>query len=205
MYSIIAATILISTLHALIPSHWLPIIVLSKTYSWSRYRTLQVTLYMALAHILSTILLGILLSIVGYTLHSTYSTWFALISPIFLFLLGCYFIYRHYTHHHFHFNDAEVSKEQSFSKIWKSLVVLMFLSPCLEIEGLFLLAGKQGYIFVVVIASIYSILSVVGMLLWVTIAQAGIRKLDWHRIEHNAGLITGVVIIITGILSYFFQ
>jgi hypothetical protein len=41
------------------------------------------------------------------------------------------------------------------------------------------------------------------MLLWVRWAYRGIQKLDWHALEHKAGIITGLTLIATGVLAYF--
>jgi hypothetical protein len=56
---------------------------------------------------------------------------------------------------------------------------------------------------VLLLAAIYGIVSILGMLLWVSIALQGIQKMNWHKIEHNAGLITGFVLILCGIFTYF--
>ncbi|MFC0774045.1 hypothetical protein [Terrimonas alba] len=83
------------------------------------------------------------------------------------------------------------------------MVLAMFLSPCLEIEAYFLLAGTKGWWILVTIALLYSVVSISGMLLWIRFAYKGLLKLNWHKWEHNAGLISGGVLIATGILSYF--
>lgn len=84
-----------------------------------------------------------------------------------------------------------------------SLVVAMFLSPCMEIEAYFLLAGAHGLWAVLSIALMYLVITVTGMVLWVRLAYKGILKLNWHRLEHNSGIITGVTLVITGIISFF--
>ena len=84
-----------------------------------------------------------------------------------------------------------------------ALVIAMFLSPCLEIEAYFLLAGTKGWWAVLTIAVLYLVISVTGMVLWVRLAYRGILKLNWHTLEHNAGIITGCTLIVTGILSFF--
>jgi nickel/cobalt exporter len=68
MYSIIAGSVLLSLLHALIPSHWLPILAIGKKEKWSLNEVLKVTLFSGLAHVLSTILIGGLLGFLGLTL-----------------------------------------------------------------------------------------------------------------------------------------
>jgi len=49
----------------------------------------------------------------------------------------------------------------------------------------------------------YSIITIAGMLIWIRIVYKGLLKLNWHKWEHNAGIITGLVLIITGIVSFF--
>jgi hypothetical protein len=41
------------------------------------------------------------------------------------------------------------------------------------------------------------------MVLLVTFAYKGILKLNWHRMEHSAGIITGATLVATGILAVF--
>jgi hypothetical protein len=49
----------------------------------------------------------------------------------------------------------------------------------------------------------YSVISIAGMLIWVRIVYTGMLKLNWHKWEHNAGIITGLILICTGIISFF--
>jgi nickel/cobalt transporter (NicO) family protein len=202
MISILLSTITVSILHALIPSHWLPLISIAKNYNWTKKETLLVTLYMGAAHVASTIVLGIIIGVIGNSLHSNYEKLFEIIAPITLIAMGIFFIYRHYTHHHFHIN-AQNNNHISKTKIVISLVSMMFFSPCLEVESFFLSAGQFGIIQVFIIALLYAFISIFGMLLWMWIALKGIQKLNWHKIEHNAGLITGFVLILCGLFNYF--
>ncbi len=205
MITILLSTITVSILHALIPSHWLPLISISKNYKWTNKETLWVTFYMGTAHVASTILLGIIIGLLGNSLHNRYQEFFEIIAPIILIAMGIFFIYRHYTHHHFHINTAKNDEQISKTKIIISLVSMMFLSPCLEVESFFFSAGQYGIIQVFVIALLYAVISILGMLLWMLIALKGLQKLNWHKIEHNAGLITGFVLILSGILNFFFH
>lgn len=203
MLQIIIGTTIISLLHAIIPSHWLPVIALSKQMKWSRAETLQTTLYLGLSHVTSTILLGIILFWLGKSLGHKMESFFELVVPIGLIIMGFYFMYRHHTHHHFHIDEQEAIKQKSKWKIISTLMLLMFFSPCLEIEANFLLAGQYSFYFVLLLSLVYAVISVTGMLLFVTISMHGLKKMNWHKIEHNAGLISGIILIVTGILSFF--
>jgi hypothetical protein len=39
------------------------------------------------------------------------------------------------------------------------------------------------------------------MVVWVWLAQHGLHRLNWHRWEHNAGIITGITLVVSGIIS----
>jgi uncharacterized iron-regulated membrane protein len=73
----------------------------------------------------------------------------------------------------------------------------------MEIEAYFLLAGEKGWYMKAAIATMYTIITITGMLLWIRIVYKGILKLNWHKWEHNAGIITGLVLITTGVVSFF--
>lgn len=79
----------------------------------------------------------------------------------------------------------------------------MFFSPCMEIEAYFLLAGTQSNWLVAGIALMYIIITTTGMVLLVSLVYKGLLKLNWHSLEHNAGIITGVTLVVTGIISFF--
>ena len=202
MNALFISVSLISFFHALIPSHWLPITVISKNAGWSKALTLRATFYLGLAHVLSTVLLCIGISFLGRTLFEKYSNRFDQFSGILLIAYGLFFIYRHYKHHHFHFSaDSLDKKNVSFRALMLQLLLLMFFSPCIEVVAIFFNAGKFGFVTVALLVFVYAVISISGMLIWVNLVQHGLKKINWHRIEHNAGLLTGGVLVLMGIIA----
>ena len=202
MYSIILGSLLLSLLHAVIPNHWLPVLAIGKKEKWSLAEITEVTFLSGLAHALSTIAIGIILGMLGLQLAGSIEYFTHFIAPVFLILLGIFFIYQHHRHRHFHLHNLP-KPAISKNKIILSLVVAMFLSPCMEIEAYFLLAGSKGLWAVLLIAAMYLIITVTGMVLWVRLAYSGLVKLNWHNLEHNSGIITGIILVVTGIVSFF--
>lgn len=202
MTSIIIGSFLISLLHAVIPNHWLPVLAIGRKENWDLRETERVTLIAGLAHVLSTILIGILLGVIGVELSHEIESFTHLIAPSILILIGLYFVRQHYVHHHFHVENVKINGKPK-TKIISALVIAMFLSPCMEIEAYFLMAGAKGWWMLGTIAVMYMVITITGMLLWIRLAYKGLLKLNWHKWEHNAGLISGGVLIITGILSFF--
>ncbi|MEO8853564.1 MAG: hypothetical protein ABI359_07285 [Ginsengibacter sp.] len=202
MFSIIAGSIILSLLHATIPNHWLPVIAIGKKENWSVNEVTRVTFIAAIAHGLSTVIIGIILAFIGARIADNIEYFSHFFAPIILILLGVVFIYRHHNHHHFHL-DENIKKKYSKKKIIIALVLAMFLSPCMEIEAYFLLAGAQAKWLIWFIATLYLFITTAGMVLLVRFAYMGILKLNWHALEHNAGIITGVTLVATGILAFF--
>lgn len=197
METILAGSALLSIFHALIPSHWLPVLAIGRQENWSSGRTLGVTFLAGLAHVLSTVFLGSALAAVGGILASRLSAFAHWMAPAMLFALGIFYIYRHYYHHHFHLHT------QNFPwGVIATLTVAMFFSPCLEIEGYFLSAGQFGWQFVLLLSVLYGVLTIAGMLVWVKLAMSGLKRINWHQWEHNAGLITGLTLIVSGLALF---
>ena len=202
MYSIIIGSLLLSLLHAVIPNHWLPVLALGKKDNWTLQEVTRVTFISGLAHALSTVAIGIILGLLGLQLATKIEYFTHFIAPGILILLGAFFIYQHHRHKHFHLHKAPKPTLPK-NKIILALVVAMFLSPCMEIEAYFLLAGSHGFWAVAGIAALYLFISVTGMVIWVRLAYNGILKLNWHNLEHKSGIITGWTLVITGIISFF--
>lgn len=202
MYNIIIGSLLISLLHAVIPNHWLPVLAIGKKEGWSLAETSRITFIAGMAHVLSTIIIGLLLGLIGNELTEHIESFTRIIAPSVLILMGLYFIRQHYTHHHFHVDQQQIKKKTK-KAIILALVIAMFLSPCMEIEAYFLLAGTRSWYLLAAIAAMYSLITIAGMQIWIHIVYKGLLKLNWHKWEHNAGIITGLILVVTGILSFY--
>lgn len=202
MFSIISGSIILSLLHATIPNHWLPVMAIGRKENWTLQEVTKVTFISAISHGLSTVILGFILGYLGAKMSEEIEHFTHFIAPLILIILGLVFIYRHYKHKHFHL-DADVNKKRSKKSIIIALVLAMFLSPCMEIEAYFLLAGSYDPWLIWFIAALYLVITTVGMVTLVRFAYVGILKLNWHRLEHNAGIITGATLVLTGILAFF--
>lgn len=63
----------------------------------------------------------------------------------------------------------------------------------------FLLAG---WYVLALLSAMYCIITITGMLLWIRIAYKGLLQLNRRKWVHNAGIITGLVLLVTGIISW---
>lgn len=201
MFSIITGSIILSLLHATIPNHWLPVMAIGRKDGWALSEVTRVTFIAAIAHGLSTVILGFALAYIGAAMADQIEHFTHFVAPVILIVLGLIFIYRHYRHRHFHLH-ANLNKQRSKKKIIGALVLAMFFSPCMEIEAYFLLAGSYDRWLIWFIAVLYLAITTVGMVTLVRFAYSGLLKLNWHTLEHNAGIITGGTLVLTGVLAF---
>ena len=59
MLELLTGTLLLSLLHAAIPNHWAPVLAVARAERWPLRRAVGLTAVAGLAHVLSTVLLGL--------------------------------------------------------------------------------------------------------------------------------------------------
>ena len=85
--------------HAAIPTHWLPFVAAGRAQRWSHSKTLLITALAGTGHVLTTALLGLILTIFGVALSSRIGTWFPRIAGALLIGLGLFYIWRQLSGH----------------------------------------------------------------------------------------------------------
>ncbi len=203
MFSVIAGTVLLAFVHALIPNHWLPLVAVARAENWKLREVTTVTFLSALAHVLGTVILGLVLGFIGKELEEKYGSTINVAASILLIVFGLIYYTVNLPHHH-HSSQKDVAQYKRSKRKWIVIfIIMMFLSPCLEVESLFLSAGAYGMGVVTMLSLIYAIVSISGILLLVNLGYRGINLLSAHFIEHNEKRISGIVLIVVGIISFF--
>ena len=203
MLSLFSGTLILAAIHALIPNHWLPLLAVAKAEGWKRSEITTVTLLAAAAHVFGTVVLGIVLGLIGQELQEEYGEAITAISSILLIIFGLIYFTVNLPHHHQSTQDDVAAYKRSKTKwIW-IFVGMMFLSPCLEVESLFLSAGVFGMSAVLSLAAAYAVVSILGIWLLVSLGIKGVNLLPTEFIEHNEKKISGAVLILVGIVTFF--
>jgi hypothetical protein len=204
MVQILFGSFLLSLIHVLLPSHWLPLVALARSEKWTRMQTLRFTLMLGLAHVLSTVGLGIVLGLIGKRLATELEFFGHLLAPLLLILLGLVYFSLNSGHsHHEHLPSEKSLKKLKPATVLLTMAAAMFFSPCLEIESYFLSAGAFGNSAIISVAVIYTLVTIIGMLALVGFTLSGLHRLNLHFMEHHEKRITGTVLILTGIISFF--
>ncbi len=210
---IFLGSLLLSLVHASIPSHWLPLVTISKAEKWSNKETATVTAITGASHTISTIVIGIIVGLAGYKLSESYHFITKYVAPLILIALGLFYFFLEYRHSlihtehlHHHIDVANIIQHQrSKRSIIAILSLAMFFSPCLEIEIYYFTASRLGWLGIGIVSGVYFFATVLGMILIVHFASEEIRKLRWHFLEHHDKLISGIALILVGLLAFFVE
>jgi nickel/cobalt exporter len=203
MFSLVAGTFILALLHALIPNHWLPLVAVARAEGWKVKDVTTVTLISATAHVLGTVALGLVLGVIGKELADQYGHAINVGASILLIIFGLIYYTVNLPHHH-HSSQKDVAQYKRSKRKWILIFIfMMFLSPCLEVESLFLSAGAYGMTNVILLSTVYAIVSISGILLLVTLGNKGVNLLPAEFIEHNEKRISGAVLMVVGIISFF--
>jgi len=203
MFSIIAGTILLAMVHALIPNHWLPLVAVARAEGWKQKEVTSITFIAALAHVTGTVVLGLILGFIGKQLQKDYGNTIYIVSSVLLIVFGLIYFTVNLPHHHHSEQKDLAGYKRSKNKWILIFIVMMFLSPCLEVESLFLSAGAYCMVLVGLMAVIYALVSISGIMLLVNLGYKGVTLLPASFIEHNEKRISGMVLIIVGVVSFF--
>ncbi|KAJ6812091.1 uncharacterized protein M6B38_320735 [Iris pallida] len=189
----------VSLLHSFIPTHWLPFSIVGRAQKWTLSRTLLVTAFGAVLHVMSTSLLGITAITMANTIAGE-ETVHRLASLLLVVLGGSYillFAFGKGGHSHSHGNPME-------KMAVAGLVLVPALSPCATTLPVFLAVGNSSSMMVLaIIVLLFSTVTVMTSL--VALSYYGASKIKFHWVERYDKLLVGSVLCLVGILTYIFH
>lgn len=207
LIQVLFGALVLSVVHAPMPNHWIPIVLVSKAENWTRGETLGATALVAIPHTISTISVGAVLGLIGHELSSTYELIMRFSAPMILVVLGLTYLFLDFkfkfkdpSQHHAQIIETEGARtKKSKLALISSLSIALFLSPCVAIGAYCFTAGTFGWIEIPLVLAIYAGVTVLGMVLMVNLGLKAVAKIKWQFLERHEKIVTGIVLIILGI------
>ncbi|MCB2410678.1 hypothetical protein [Hymenobacter lucidus] len=201
MLNLLTGAFLLSLLHAAIPNHWAPVLAVARAERWPLRRAVGVTMVAGLAHVLSTVLLGLALGLLGWRLSARFSQFAGVAAPALLVVIGL--LYAFSGPGHAHPDPRPLSRRGPRPRVVLGLAATMFLAPCLEIQTFFLAAGTHGTATLALTMATYLVVSVGAMSALVAATYTGIRRLNLAGLAHYERRFTGAVLVLVGLAGFF--
>lgn len=200
MLQLLTGCLLLSLLHAAIPNHWAPVLAVARAERWPLRRAVGVTVVAGAAHVLSTVLLGLGLGLLGWRLSAHFSQFAAVAAPALLVLIGLLYALSGPGHNH---PDPAPVVSRPPGRVVLGLAATMFLAPCLEIQTFFLAAGAHGPLTLALVMGTYLVTSVGAMSALVAAAYTGLRRLNLTGLAQHERRFTGAVLVLVGLVGFF--
>lgn len=225
---VIAATT-IGFFHTLLgPDHYLPFIVMARSRKWSQFKTMWVTVLSGIGHIASSIIIGIAGIFLGLSLKKIDATesirgelaaWLLIGFGLLYFVWGVRKAFRNrpHTHKHDHIDErahshTHVHNEQHLHihtdkkkniTPW-ILFTIFFLGPCEPLIPILMYPAAKNSIFgLVIITSVFSLITILTMLGVVMATSFGINLLPLKRLERYTHAVAGATVCFCGISIQF--
>jgi len=201
--SIAVTAFAVAFLHAALPTHWLPFVLVGRAQKWSTGRTLGVTLLAGLGHVGLTIALGLALVLAGMALQPSLGGLFHLIVGGLMIAVGVFYIMR--GRHNHALPEASRRVYASDRAAVAALVTLLTLSPCEAFLPYYLAGMEHGWVAFLVLSGVLMAATAAGMLIFTSLSLAGFKRLGLQWVERYEETILGVALVLVGLAVAFLK
>ena len=220
---------LIGLLHTLFgPDHYLPFIVMSRARNWTMTRTALITLLCGVGHVLSSIVLGIIGVMLGIAVtrleafegyRGSVAAWLLIGFGFVYFVWGLHRAIRGRPHEHRHLHEAGAGHSHEHTHVaahthphtgdrrsltpWILFTIFVF-GPCEPLIPILMYpAARSSAIGMVLVAVVFSVVTIGTMLSVVMLTTWGVSFARFGRMERYVHAMAGATICLSGLAVHF--
>ena len=222
--SIAATGFAIAFMHAALPTHWLPFVLAGRGQGWGRGKTLGVVLLSGAAHVVFTVLLGVLVVWLGVETSRWAGGLFAYLASGVLILFGLFYLFRQSAgmgHRHvFAFRRAADGVGESVDDgrsaaaprptrsdkaVILGLLAAVTLSPCEGFLPIYLAGIGYGFAGFLLLSAVLTGATLAGMVVFTSIALVSLERLKLAALERYENAVIGGLLCFLGVLVLVFE
>ena len=220
----------IGFLHTILgPDHYLPFIMMSWARKWSVAKTTLITLLCGLGHIASSVVLGLIgvslglavkMLVVVESFRGNLAAWLLIAFGLVYLVWGLRRAYRKRPHMHSHTHISEAMHAHAHNHHgehthvhngktavsiapWTLFVIFVF-GPCEPLIPMLMYpAAKNSFFGLVVVTCVFGIVTISTMLGAVLLSRAGVKFIQFPRLQRFAHVIAGATICLCGLAIQF--
>jgi sulfite exporter TauE/SafE len=195
------------------PDHYLPFVAMSRARNWSEIRTLSVTALCGLGHVLSSVVLGLIGVAIGSAVTSLeaiesvrgdLAAWALIAFGLVYFAWGIRRAAKNLPHKHLlgttheHHDDGSHKHKANITP-W-ILFTIFVLGPCEPLIPVLMYPAAQSSLSgLVLVAAVFSAVTIATMMAVVFVLNRGIKILPVQNLERYAHALAGLVILLCGV------
>lgn len=219
----------IGFIHTLLgPDHYLPFIVLSEAKKWSLKKTMMITFFCGIGHVLSSVVLGLIGIAVGISVsklvavesfRGNIAAWLFIAFGLVYMIISIRNLYkkRRHTHPHFHLDEGTHIHDHNHhlehshihaNDVVKTTPWILFLifvfGPCEPLIPILMYPAAENNIpGAVLVSLLFSVVTIATMMSIVLAFKLGLSKINLKPVEKYSHLIAGAMIFFSGIAIQF--
>lgn len=201
--SLLGAGFAAAFLHAALPTHWLPFVLVGRAQRWTLRRTLGAVVAAGLAHIATTAVVGGLIVLAGLALNQWISGLLPHLSAALLMIFGAFYLTRATLKRPVPAGGPPLETPEpavTDSAAFWGLVAMMAVSPGEVLLPIYLSTAEEGLVVLGLLTLAFAAGTVAGMTVLTTLARAGASILRLERWARYEGMVLGVALIGLGLL-----
>jgi nickel/cobalt exporter len=210
---LLAAAAGVGAAHAVLPDHWMPLAVVSRTHRYRIGRVARLSAVAGVGHVLVSMLLGAAVIAIGLQFRHTVQSAQDVIVGGLLVLTGIAFLvlqlrghdHEHpHSHHHDHEHgdghdhDHDDGHDHPPGRFALLVPFGAAASPDLTILPVFLAATTAGTVTAIGTVVLFGAVTIGTFVLLTTLAAAGALRIRGDWLEHHGNAVTGAVLIVIG-------
>jgi len=210
------------------PDHYLPFVVLSQAKKWTLKKTMFITFFCGLGHVLSSVILGLLGIAIGVSVTKLVSVesfrgniaaWLFIAFGLVYMIISIKNLVKKRKHSHPHFHiDGEKHvhehdhhnehthihhKEVVNTTPWILFLIFVF-GPCEPLIPILMYpAAKSNISGAIIVSILFSVVTIGTMISIVFAFRLGLNKINLKPLEKYSHLIAGAMILFSGLAIQF--
>ncbi|RZJ04734.1 MAG: hypothetical protein EON89_06770 [Brevundimonas sp.] len=201
--SLLGAGFVTAFLHAALPTHWLPFVLVGRAQRWTLPRMLGAVTAAGLAHIVTTAVAGGLIVAAGLAMDQWVSGLLPHLSAVLLFLFGAFYLSRSLIRGPVPASGPALELAEpavSHAAAFWGLVAMMAVSPGEVLLPIYLSQAGEGLMILAALTVTFALGTVAGMAVFTMLARAGWSVLRLERWARYEGAVLGGALILIGLL-----
>jgi hypothetical protein len=190
-------------LHAALPTHWLPFVLVGRGQRWTLTQVLTTVAIAGSAHIVTTAVVGGLIVAAGLVVDQWIAGLLPGLSAGLLFLFGAFYLGKALLRPAVMAGGPSLALSEptvSHAAAFWGLVVMMAVSPGEVLLPIYLSQATEGPVVLTALTLAFGVGTVLGKALLTVLARAGWSVLRLERWARYEGIILGLALILIGLL-----
>jgi len=208
LWSLVGGGFAAAFLHAALPTHWLPFVLVGRAQRWTLPKLLSAVATAGLAHIATTAVVGGLIIAAGLALDQWVAGFLPHLSAALLFLLGAFYLVKSAIRRPVLAGGPALDLAEptvSHAAAFWGLVAMLAITPGEVLLPIYMSSAQEGTMALALLTAAFAVGTVLGMGVFTTLARAGASVLRLERWARYEGAVLGLALIGLGLLVALHQ